>query len=225
MQTLTSTNLVLLIAALTVGALFGCDQWESSPGIDDDIASFVKSEPLPDAQRPRVVVASDSLNARVFWVSFGEARDCPSGCFFSKAYGLSFRGRIGWMGLDAYGRDDSVKTQVTYFDVHPGDSTLFTEDLRERFQRAGETAERSYTDAAFDQFLEMLARDEETPHETLMDLARLLRDQYRPATGLALLENPEVRSSKSILEVLAGLPDRGGYQTVRDRARALLDQL
>jgi hypothetical protein len=195
------------------------------PDVDEDIIAFVEAEFLPESQDPKLVFSDGDLDTSAFWVSFGEARDCPSGCFYSKAYGLAYQGRIGWMGIDAYGEDDSVTTTVSYFDVQPGDSTLFKKDLRDRFEEAQEQSDRSYADATYDHFLDMLAGDKDTPSDTLLELTRLLKDEYRPELGLALLGNPVVRSSRSILEGLASLPKKGGYKTVRERARELLDQL
>lgn len=221
MQKHRSVLLCLLLLALVP---LGCDL-SSTSNVDEDIIAFVEAEPLPESQDPEIVFSNGELDARAFWVSFGEARDCPSGCFYSKAYGLKYQGRIGWMGFEAYGKDDSVRTKVSYFDVQPGDSTLFKKDIRTRFEEAVEEAESSYNDATYDQFLRMLAGDEDTPSGTLLDLAQLLEDQYRPELGLVLLENPIVRSSEAILEVLAALPENHRYETVRDRAQELLDQL
>lgn len=221
----TSTDLAVFLALLTSCLLLGCDQWGSSPGIDEDIDTFVNTEPLPDAQRPRLLVQDLGLDVQVFAVSFGEARDCPSGCFYSKAYGLALRDRIGWMGLDAYGRDDSVRTSVTRFDVRSRDSTLFGERVRWHFRRAEERSDRSTAETAYEVFLEMLAPDDDTPHAALLDLARLLHDEFHPGTARALLTNPTVRTSQPILEVLSELPDRGHYEEISAQAEALLDQL
>lgn len=221
MQRRTVILLPIFLAALVP---LGCDLLSTSE-VDEDIVAFVEEESLPEAQDPELVFSDSELDASAFWVSFGEARDCPSGCFYSKAYGVKYQDRIGWMGLDAYGEDDSVATEVSYFDVQPGDSTLFKAEIRARFEKVQEQSDRSYADATYDHFLEMLGEDEDTPPSTLLDLARLLKDEYRPWLGRALLENPVVRSSESILEVLAGLSPNGGYKTVRDRARELLDQL
>ena len=220
MQIRKAARLLVFLAALLP---LGCDQ--TPTGVDDDIASFVGSQPLSEAQEPKLVFESSEWGIEVFWVSFGEARDCPSGCFYSKAYGLKFQDRIGWMGLDAYGRDDSVTTRVNYFDVQAGDSTLFENDVRNQLEAALDESDRSYADATYDHFLLMLAGDEETPSTTLLDLAELLEEAYRPELGSVLLENAVVRSNKPILEVLAGLSGQGGYETVRDRAQDLLDQL
>jgi hypothetical protein len=214
---------LLLAIFLTALAPLGCDQFK--PEVDGDIAAFVEREPLPESQNPTLVFSDDEFAVSAFWVSFGEARDCPSGCFYSKAYGLKYEGRIGWMGLDAYGEDDSVTTKVSYFDVQRGDSTLFEKDVRTRFEAALKSSDRSSADATYDRFLEMIGRDADTPSGTLLTLARLLKDEYRPDLGRALLENPVVRSNKSILDVLAGLSSKGGYETVRDRAQELLNQL
>ena len=129
---------VLLLVFLAALLPLGCDQ--TPTGVDDDIASFVESEPLSEAQEPELVFESSEWGIEVFWVSFGEARDCPSGCFYSKAYGLKFQDRIGWMGLDAYGRDDSVTTRVNYFDVQAGDSILFKNEVRNQHHHSLEVS-------------------------------------------------------------------------------------
>jgi hypothetical protein len=221
----TSTDLALFLVLLAGLLLVGCDPLGTSPGMNEDIETFVDTEPLPDAQRPRLLLQSPDLNVQVFVVSFGEARDCPSGCFYSKAYGLAFRNRIGWMGLDTYGLDDSVRTSVTRFDVRARDSTLFEEQIRRHFRRAEERSNRQTAESAYEVFLEMLATDDNTPHRALLNLAHLLHDEFHPGTARALLSNPTVRTSRPILEVLARLPKRGLYQELRDQAQALLDQL
>lgn len=215
----TSTDFAVLLALLAGCVLLGCDRWGSSPGIDEDIETFVDTEPLPDAQRPRLLWRGPGLDVQVFAVSFGEARDCPSGCFYSTAYGLALQDRIGWMGLDAYGRDDSVRTAVTRFDVRSRDSTLFGEQIRRHFRRAEQRSDRNTAETAYEVFLEMVATDEDTPHTALLDLARLLHDEFHPWTGRALLSNPTVRTSRLILEELARLPDRGHYEDISDQAQ------
>lgn len=222
-------NAVVLIASLLAVCLLGCERIGGFPGkgdpaLDESIEEFVQSEPLGDPQEPELLLTVAEGDVQMFGVAFGQPRDCPAGCFFSRGYGLKFRGRIGWMGLDAYGGDDSVRTEVTYFDVQPEDSQLFKDTTRAQLEAALTDDGRTLADPAYDQFLEMLAEDEDTPSDTLLDLAELLHDQYRPATGLALLENSVVRSNETILEVLAGL-SASGYKQVRSQAQDLLDQL
>jgi hypothetical protein len=207
--------------------LAGCDLFGKETRIDEDIQAFVEAESLPEAQRPEIGFADAEADVTAFRVDFGPGCDCPSGCFYSTAFGLQFRDRIGWMEVtQAFCLRDSLRIEQNRFDLRPRDSVLFSTTFRERFRREATVDDANDVQApVYEVFLDMLATDEDTPRETLLELARLLQDVYRPGLGYALLENPVVRSSTPILEVLAGLPDEGGYRGVRDRARGLLDQL
>ncbi len=218
---------LLSVTVLIVAPLTGCDIWGGGSEIDEDIKSFVEAESLPEAQRPEIGFEDSEADVAAFHVDFGPGCDCPSGCFYSTAYGLQFRDRIGWMTVEsAFCLEDSVQVNEGYFDLQSRDSTLFSSDLRKRLREAVTTDEANDVQApVYEVFLNMLAKDKATPSETLLDLARLLQDSYRPGVGYALLENPTVRSSRPVLEILASLPDNGGYKGVRDRAQSLLDQL
>jgi len=225
---MTSLRTAVPLATVLVAILLaGCDTWGGGPKIDEEIKSFVEAESLPEAQRPEIGFEDSEAEVTAFHVDFGPGCDCPSGCIYATAYGLRFRDRIGWMSVEtAFCLEDSVQVDEGYFHVQPRDSTLFSSDVRRRLREAVTTDEANDVQApVYEVFLNMLAKDEDTPAETLLDLARLLQGSYRPGVGYALLENPTVRSSKSILEVLASLPDSGGYKGVRDRAQDLLDQL
>lgn len=217
----------LLTALLCTCILSGCDLFGDEDQIDEDIKAFVEAESLPEAQRPEIGFEDSETDVMAFHVDFGPGCDCPSGCFHSTAYGLQFRDRIGWMTVDpAFCLEDSVQVEGDYFDLQPGDSTLFSSDLRKRLRKAVTSDEANDVQApVYEVFLNMLAKDEDTPTGTLLGLARLLQDSYRPGVGYTLLENPAVRSNEPILEELASLPDSGGYRGVRDRAQNLLDQL
>lgn len=214
-------------ALFLTAALSGCDLFGDEDPINDDIQAFVEAESLPEAQRPKVGFEDPEADVTAFRVDFGPGCDCPSGCIYATAYGLQFGDRVGWMHVDeAFCLRDSVRIEQNRFDVQSRDSILFSPEFRRRFRKEATTDEENDVQApVYEVFLNMLARDEDTPSETLSELARLLQETYRPRVGYALLENPVVRSSKSILEVLARLPGNGGYQGVRDRAQELLDQV
>lgn len=220
----TARSIAIVLTAVLLG---GCDIWGGGTKIDEEIRSFVEAESLPEAQRPEIGFEGSEAEVSAFHVDFGPGCDCPSGCFHSTAYGLRFRDRIGWMSVEkAFCLEDSLQVSEGYFDLRSGDSTLFSSQLRRRFREAATTDEANDVQApVFEVFLNMLAKDEDTPTKTLLDLARLLQGSYRPGVGYALLENPTVRSSRSVLEVLGSLPGTGGYEGVRDRAQDLLDQL
>lgn len=207
--------------------LVGCDLFGSENQVAEDIQAFVNAESLPEAQRPKIVFEDAEADVTAFQVQFGPGCDCPSGCFYSRAYGLQLGDRIGWMNVEqAFCLRDSLRVEQNRFDVRTEDSILFRTDFRERFRRAATTDDQNDVQApVYEVFLDMLAKDEDTPSETLLRLAELLREEYRPGLGNSLLENPVVQSSKPILEVLASLPADGGYQEVRDRAQELLEQL
>lgn len=219
------TALVLPTVLIAV-LLVGCDSWGSDPKIDEDIKSFIEAESLPEAQRPEIDFEDAEAGITVFRVDFGPGCDCPSGCFYSTAYGLRFRDRIGWMSVEReFCLEDTVRVSGDHFDPQPRDSTLFSADVRNRLREAVTTDEANDVQApVYEVFLNMLAKDEDTPVRALLDLARLLQESYRPSVGYALLENPTVRSERSVLEVLASLPDSGGYEGVRERAQDLLGQ-
>jgi len=215
-----------LAAVLLAVLLTGCDIWGGGPEIDEDLKTFVEAESLPQAQRPEVGFEDSEADVTAFHVNFGPGCDCPSGCIYETAYGLQFRDRIGWMSVETVCMEDSVQVNEGYFDLQPRDSTLFSSDLRKRLREAVTTDEANDVQApVYEVFLTMLAKDEDTPTETLLDLARLLQNSYRPDVGYALLENPTVRSSRPVLEVLASLPENGGYKGVQNRAQNLLNQL
>jgi len=220
-------SLALLTAVLFTSVLAGCDLFANEDPIDEDIRAFVNAESLPEAQPPERAVEDREADVTLFHVDFGPGCDCPSGCFYSTAYGLQFGERIGWMKIQrAFCLDDSVNGNLPFFDIQSDDRALFRSDLRERLREDATVDEANDIQApAYGVFLNLLAEDADTPVETLLDLARLLSSTYRPDLGSALLENPTVRSSERILRVLADLPGNGGYREVRDRARALLDQI
>lgn len=215
---------ILIAAVLAVGLLNSCDIFRGGTEIDEDIKSFVESEDLPEAQTPEVSFSDPNSKTKPFRVSFGEARDCPAGCFYSKAYGVKFRSRIGWMGLVPYGRDDTVKSKIKFFDVQAGDSTLFDPGFRDRFREATKDQDPDGYAPIYEAYLQMLGGDEETPTGTLNSLIDVLFEGYFPDVASALIENPVIRSNETLLERLTELPgDR--YQPIREKAQELLDQM
>lgn len=117
-----------------------------------------------------------------------------------------------------------MRSEANFFEVRPGDSILFDSDLRLRFRTS--TAEESEKYApVYEAFLQMIARDGDTPTNTLGLLADLLYEKRLSDVGEALIENSVVRSSRALLEKLANLPDRRGYRSVKEKAQELLDQI
>lgn len=215
---------VLVITVSTIGLLAGCDIWNGGPDVDEDIRSFVESGNLSEAQTPEISFADSKSEVKAFRVRFGSGCDCPSGCFYSKGYGLKFRDRIGWMEVREFScPNDPVQGEVKFFEVRPGDSILFDSGFLDRFREstAGENEEYA---PIYEAFLQMIARDEDTPTNTLGALVDLLYEKRLSDVGEALIENPAVRSNQTLLETLANLPDWVGYRPVKEKAQELLGQ-
>lgn len=214
-----------LVAVLTAGILTGCDTWGGSE-INEDIEFFVESENLPDVQPPEVSFDDPDSDVKAFRVAFGPGCDCPSGCIYSRGYGLKFGDRIGWMKVTEvfFCAEDSLDIDPSYFEVQPSDSTLFDQDFRDRFREATEEEDPDGYAPIYEVFLQMLGGDEDTSTGTLHSLTELLFDEYLPNLADALIKNPVVRSEVAILERLANLPDQAGYRPVKEKAQELLDQ-
>jgi hypothetical protein len=222
----TAKHPILIAAILATGLLPGCDFW-GGPNIDEDIKAFVESENLPDVQTPSVEFKDSDLGVKAFRVPFGPGCDCPSGCIYSKGYGIELRDRTGWMDVTEvfFCSEDSLDTgELNYFDVRPGDSTLFGSEFRNRFRKATEDRDPDGYAPIYEVFLQMLAGDEDSPVRTLRSLTDLLFEHYLPETADALIQNPVVRSNTSLLERLAELPDQAAYLPVREKARELLNE-
>jgi hypothetical protein len=218
-------SLLLLFIVLAGGLLAGCDIFGGGTELDEDIVSFVEAENLPHAKTPKISFDDSDSEVKAFQVEFGPGCDCPSGCFYSKGYGLKFRDRIGWLEVrEAFCLDESVRGQANFFDIRPGDSTLFDQDLRDRFKEktAGDDYEYS---VIYKLFLQRLARDRDVPSATLNALIDLLFEERFSNVAEALIQNPTVRSNESLLERLSNLPDWAGYRPVKEEARELLNHV
>ena len=220
-----SKSAVLAAAVLLVSLMAGCDLFSgASTGIDEDIRTFIQSENLPDPQPPELKFKDEEVQA--FRVAFGPGCDCPSGCFYSTGWGIKVQSRIGWMRVsEAFCLRDSLQDEATLFDVQPRDSTLFSADFRAQFKSAVEDEAPDGYGPIYEVFLQMLARDADTPVPTLRSLSELLFDEYLPGQAQALIENPTVRSNEPLLERLAALPNQSAYRSVREEAQALLDDI
>jgi hypothetical protein len=217
--------IALVVAVFVFSLLTGCDIWNGGSDIDEDIQSFVEVENLPEAQTPEISFADSESEVKAFRVEFGPGCDCPSGCLYSKGYGLKFQDRIGWMEVkEFFCLEDSVRSEANFFEVRPGDSTLFDSDLRLRFRTSAAEESEKYA-PVYEAFLQMIAQDGDTPTNTLSALGDLLYEERLSDVGEALIENPVVRSSQALLEKLANLPDRRGYRSVKEKAQELLDQI
>ena len=125
--------------------------------------------------------------------------------------------------------DSLRRSDLDFFEVRPGDDYLFSSSLRGRLQEAlKRSGDSSWDTQTYHAFLKMLAGDEDTPSDALLEIAKLLHEEYLPGVALRIIENPVVKKSRPILETLAELPgfDQSDiYRRVREQASALLSQL
>jgi hypothetical protein len=202
-------------------ALHGCGDNPMRPGpppdVPADVRSFVTTEGLPELQGIKIVFAGDG-EVLLFQASYGTVHDCPSGCFYSSALGLRLDEKIGWIHFDDF--EDIDPTGFHHFDVKATDAALFDTSFWSELENADSRT-------LWAAFLPMLAADTDTPPAALMEIARLLRNYISGTVVWSLLDNPNVRKDREILEVLAGLPEFSGdpYESARQKARELLDEL
>lgn len=204
----------------------GCDVVNT---VDKDIKKFIESEPLPDTQAPVYLLRVPEHHLKVFRVPFGSPYDCPSGCAYSQVFGIKLGSRIGWMKAEIIGIDLLDRNDLHFFEVRSSDTYLFSRELRRKLQKVSTSDKRGWrAKDTYGEFLQMLARDTDTPSGTLHALAQLLYTEYHPAVALTLIDNPIVKNNRTILETLAELPSFNGsrmYEKVRKQARELLKQL
>ncbi len=97
----------------------------ASIGSDDVINNFVKSADFPKSQRVNILVNVPTQNLKVFKINYGEARDCPAGCFFSRATGIKYGSKIGWISINDY--DDINVSKLVMYDFDASDTYFYTD--------------------------------------------------------------------------------------------------
>jgi len=212
---------VWIAIVLFTTALQGCGdnpmRPDPPPDVPADVRSFVAEEGLPELRNIEIRYTGDNQTL-LFQVSYGSVHDCPSGCFYSSAIGLKLQDKIGWIRFDDRERLDLRRFH--HFEVEESDAFLFDTSF---------WADLKHTDnyAHWSALIPMLAADTDTPPDALLEIARLLRGYISGNIVWNLLDNPNVRDSREILEVLADLPRFSGnpYESARRRARELLDEL
>jgi hypothetical protein len=98
--------------------------------VKDFVARQPLAEPRFDVEILRVPRegSADDPHYYVFSVQYGKPQDCPSGCFYSQAFGVAlYCDRIGWYGVADY--DGIDKSRLTLFRPRP-DDTLLYDDTR-----------------------------------------------------------------------------------------------
>ena len=180
-----------------------------------DVGAFVRSQSLPDVRSVTTVLSLTTDDGLLFFASYGQPHDCPAGCFYSRAYGLRFGGRIGWIRIHDYeGLDVASRT---YFDVQAGDTGLFSDATWNRVSAYD-------TGFLWGDWFPWLAADFDTPNEAALRMADLLSGWISPHVATLLLERGVALDETGLLQVLACLPVFQGdaYADVREQARAAL---
>jgi len=203
------------ISAVLVGS--SCASGDAAGNLDEaDRASliehFVDSQSIPDAQEMKEVYRDSEHDILFFSVAYGPIQDVPAGGFYNTLFGLQYQKKVGWMA------EYIASFESAFYDVDVTDTYLFSEDLSQKLNSANEYVYRSA-------FLPMLAKDPDTPVETLSRIADGLSSYIQPYLASLLLQNPVVRDNEHILDALADLPVFQGdaYKDVREQARDLID--
>ena len=162
----------------------------------------------------------------IFRTSFGEPQDCPSGCFYSSALGVSYRGRAGWLTVDTYGdTTPRALAAARMFEATDDDAYLFSLFLGPTEPRFG--ASDWFIRASL---LSNLLHSPVVPRALLQRRIDSLFGQLNQQMANLLLALPTVRRDAGLLTSLSFLPNGGPpYEEVRASAlrslRALAPQL
>ncbi len=217
-------NKIIILAILGIILISGCGQETNTPEqpptspTSSPIETFVNSFDFPKMQGVNILIDIPEENIKVFQISYGEPQDCPSGCFFSRATGIKNNNKIAWISINNY--DDFDVSNLQMYDFDSSDSYLFTDEF---FNKLKSRDSWVYQYA----FLPLLAKDPDTPNETLLKIAEALSSDIQPLLANSLLENPSVQQNKEILTIIANLPVFSGdaYEEVRSKAQDLLNNL
>ena len=120
----------ILIVSLSIPACLGNIFGPDEPSL---ITGFVNGQGLHDQQDIQIIMRNDDLRLIFFKVEFGSPHDCPSGCFYSKGYGLKCRAKIGWMLVNDYDYVIDLES-LDYFNVESTDTPLFNENMWSRLE-------------------------------------------------------------------------------------------
>jgi len=210
---------VLLYIPVTLILLAqSCKDKSVEPEIPTDIVVFVRSQNLPKVQPIKIFLEIQQEDLIAFKASYGDAQDCPSGCFYSSASGLKVRTKIGWLRINDYDQNDL--SHIVNYDFDSTDTILFTNPFWDQLNAADSWVYRYG-------FLHLLASDKDVPTDVLQRIAEGLYTFIDSHLGSLLLLNSKVQESRTILTLLAELPVFQGdaYAEVREKARDLLNSL
>lgn len=151
----------------------------------------------------------------LFWVRYGQAMDCPSGCFYHVGYGLLIGDEARWFTFDPIdGSDHDREGNFAFTEVNRG---YFTGTVLRGIEE---------TQSAFyrGRFLPLVAQSPVAGAPLLGLAINSLFTYIDPYLAGLLIQNPAVRADRELLFTLAGLPHFQGdaYAAVRAEARRLL---
>ncbi len=184
---------------------------ESHTGpVSSDIERFSAQANFPRPQPVKSLYWDGTEDVTVFLVSYGDPQDCPSGCYYAGAYGLKYRGKIGWL----------TPGIVPMFDLDSNDTFLFSDGF---WTQLDVNANYSYRGL----YVPLMIKDSDTPVPVLKRIANGLSSYIMPYYGELLLANQHVVTNREILTILSVLPvfQGDGYASIRRRALDLLSQL
>ncbi|MBU2447309.1 MAG: hypothetical protein KJ666_17290 [Bacteroidetes bacterium] len=202
-------------------SIYSCKEQSVPPdnrNVQPDIVSFVRNQELPKQQDIFTFIEVKNEQFVGFKVSYGEGHDCRSGCFYSLAYGIVYKQKIGWFRINDYdGNDLSSKK---YYEIENSDSYLFVQSLWDTLNSVDSWFYR-YA------FLPRIARDVDSPVDVLRRIAEGLYTYIQPSLAFDLMDNTIVKTNKEILTILSNLPVFQGdaYYEAREKAKQLLQLL
>lgn len=184
----------------------------SSPALDPLSRALIASIDM-EVHAVNVLVDVPDSNTQLFRVQYGPDTPNCSWCPHPIAYGLVYGSQAGWMM--------NLNDEATdVFDVLPTNHYLASEE----FWRLVRASER----VLYEQHFKLLfAADADTPVEALRRIVAGLPEWISPYIAGVLLDNPQVRVDRAMLEVIASLPVYRGdaYREARERAQLLLAEL
>ena len=164
---------------------------------------------FPKVQSLQGLYRDSTHGVLIFGVSYGEPHDCPSGCFYSQAIGISYRGRAGWLEVH-----DSVR------------GARFIPDSRDRYLFSTSFVDGLTGWLVKRALLPVLLRSPNAPRAFLRPYVDGLYAEDDQQLARLLVSSPVVRRDAGLLTELALLPDGGSpYIGARISARAALRAL
>jgi hypothetical protein len=194
------------IAFLAMSAMVaGCHE-PSAPrvvGLPDDVVQLASR--LPKLRTAAPVFAFPEQGFLLFSAYYGDPHDCPAGCFYDQAWGISYAGRIGWI--------EGAPPSEPRYDIRSTDQFLFDDALWDRI-------DDEWIGAGF---RIMLGCDADTPVGALERLATRLPDSGWPFLANLLIDVAQRRDARHVVEIISSLgPSTYDYSYSKSRAAEVL---